>query len=215
MVCATQQTQLLQRLGLTHFMVASDFAVNAFLALPWRVDRSCKKAPGCTESNDAMAHLGDAAFRACVTSCLMSVYQRRLNGYHMGCVRAMIENRQQQSKFAVRLGLDQYVLLSPLREQQGGRSNIDVLERCFEALVGSMWLAFGPAATEQWVHQLVISDTELYASVLQEVGRLRAAPVTSADTSPEAPDTTDSVAQPIQDPSTTAPPKKKKKKTKK
>ncbi len=157
--------------------------MEEFLALPWRVDRTfCQPIAGAglIENNDVLAHLGDAAFRLLVTSRLVNISRRQLSAGHMTTVQAMIENRQQQSKFAVRLGLDKYVLLSQLREQQGGRRSVEVLERCFEALVGGMWLTFGPSATEQWVHQLVMSDTELCALVKRMLQKQRQVSVRAA-----------------------------------
>jgi len=58
-------------------------------------------------------------------------------------LKTKLENRQAFAKFGKLLGLDKYVLVSYQLEQKMGRTSEKVLEDCFEAFMGALYLDGG------------------------------------------------------------------------
>jgi ribonuclease III len=93
-------------------------------------------------SYERLEFLGDTICKASISGYIFERYPNEDEGF-MTRLKTKLENRQAFAKFGKLLGLDQYILISHQLEFKMGRTSEKVLEDCFEAFMGALYLDAG------------------------------------------------------------------------
>jgi ribonuclease III len=93
-------------------------------------------------SYERLEFLGDTICKASISGYIFQRYPNEDEGF-MTRLKTKLENRQAFAKFGKLLGLDQYILISHQLELKMGRTSEKVLEDCFEAFMGALYLDAG------------------------------------------------------------------------
>lgn len=100
-----------------------------------------------TINYEHLEFLGDALIKSPISQYLYQRYSHQGEGF-MSTLRTKIESTNTLSLFLNKLNLKQYILLSQIEEQEGTRENIHVLEDCFEAFIGALFI-YGSNTSKQ------------------------------------------------------------------
>ena len=111
------------------------------------------------DSYERMEFLGDSVLGLVVTSYLYRQYKGHREG-NLTKIKATLVNERSLSQVARRLGLGQFVLLSPEEEQGGGRHRKSILADACEALFGAVYLDGGLREASCLVHRLIIDKMD-------------------------------------------------------
>jgi ribonuclease-3 len=114
-------------------------------------------------SNERLEFLGDTVIKCIISGYLFARYQYEDEGF-MTRLKTKIENRKSLAKFAKKLGLDEYMIISKQIEENSGRSSEKLLEDCFEAFLGALYLDVGFEPCRQFLY--IILETEIDYSEL-------------------------------------------------
>ena len=114
-------------------------------------------------SNERLEFLGDTIIKCVVSGYLFIRYGYEDEGF-MTRLKTKIENRQSLAKFAKKLGIDEFMIISKQIEDNNGRSSDKLLEDCFEAFVGALYLDVGFEICRQFIY--IILETEIEYSEL-------------------------------------------------
>ena len=88
---------------------------------------------------ERLEFLGDAIIKPIISIYLFDRYPYEDEGF-LSSLRTKIESTNTLSHFFKCLGLQNYILLSITEEQNNGRDNIKILEDCFEAFIGALYI---------------------------------------------------------------------------
>lgn len=117
-------------------------------------DGNAGRPPGCVplqgESNERLEFLGDAVLGLVVGDYLFQRYPSQSEGF-LTQLRTKLVNGRRLAEFAAAAGLGRFVLLSRQVEDAGGRDNEKVLEDCFEAFVGALFVRGGFELSRAWI----------------------------------------------------------------
>lgn len=102
------------------------------------------------ESNERLEFLGDSVLGLVVASYLFERYPDQNEGF-MTQLRTKLVNGTRLAELASAVGLYKWVIISRQIEESGGRNNAKVLEDCFEAFVGAVFLDLGFDAAATWL----------------------------------------------------------------
>jgi ribonuclease III len=94
------------------------------------------------KSYERLEFLGDTICKASISGYIFQRYPNEDEGF-MTRLKTKLENRQAFAKFGKLLGLDRFILISYQLEQKMGRTSEKVLEDCFEAFMGALYLDSG------------------------------------------------------------------------
>jgi ribonuclease III len=94
------------------------------------------------KSYERLEFLGDTICKASISGYIFERYPNEDEGF-MTRLKTKLENRQAFAKFGKLLGLDKFILISHQLEQKMGRTSEKVLEDCFEAFIGALYLDAG------------------------------------------------------------------------
>ena len=108
------------------------------------------------ESNERVEFLGDAVLELITTEFLFIEFPDYDEGKLTDIRSALVRGRN-LADIALRLGLQDIILLSKGETQAGGNGNPYILANTFEALLGSIYMDAGFKAAEKFVHEHVIS----------------------------------------------------------
>lgn len=90
------------------------------------------------ESNERLEFLGDTVIKAIITEYLFERYPKQDEGF-MTKLKTKIENRESLAKWAIFLGLDEFIIISAQNEHSNnGRTNEKILEDAFESFIGAL-----------------------------------------------------------------------------
>ena len=116
------------------------------------------------QSNERLEFLGDTVIKCIVSGYLFLRYQYEDEGF-MTRLKTKIENRQSLAKFAKKLGIDEFMIISKQIEDNNGRSSEKLLEDCFEAFSGALYLDLGFEVCRNFMY--IILETEIeYSEIL-------------------------------------------------
>lgn len=136
------------------------------------VDGNIQCPVGCIplqeESNERLEYLGDAVINLIVAKYLFERYPDENEGF-LTKIRTKLVNGIMLSTMAHMLKLERFVLISKQIEENNGRNNKKILEDCFEAFIGAMFLdnhsdGNGYKVVETWLVNFIeenIDFTEL------------------------------------------------------
>jgi dsRNA-specific ribonuclease len=137
-------SELLSRYGV------EEEPVDVLLYRTAMVHRSVRTAT----PNERMEFLGDSVIGLATTQML---YRRCVaeNEGGMTRMKSVLVSGEMLAYLARQVGLQDRIIMSNPVEAAGGRRNDDMLEDCYEALVGAIFLDLGYARSEAW-HVAVI-----------------------------------------------------------
>lgn len=149
----------------------SELMMTAFIHKSYAADYN-----GDFVDNERLEFLGDAILSAIIAKLLYNMYpesaESDLTLYKIALVRA-----ENLAEVAQDIGLDKIILLGNGEERNNGRAKTTILCDCLEALLGYVYLEFGPDAVEKLIEKHILgklsAHTELsvksYKSHLQEL----------------------------------------------
>lgn len=94
------------------------------------------------ESNERLEFLGDSVLNIVVADYLYERYPDENEGF-LTRMRTKLVNGKMLSWLSAKVGLDRYVLISKQIEENAGRTNLNILEDCFEAFIAAVYLDYG------------------------------------------------------------------------
>ena len=91
------------------------------------------------ESNERLEFLGDTVIKSIIAEYLFERYPHEDEGF-MTRLKTKIENRESLARFAIKLKLDEFLIISSQNEQSNiGRTNNKILEDVFESFIGALY----------------------------------------------------------------------------
>jgi ribonuclease-3 len=111
-------------------------------------------AEGCLplqeESNERLEFLGDAVLNLVVASYLFERYPDENEGF-LTRMRTKLVNGNILAELFRKTGLESFTVISKQIEDNDGRYNKKVMEDCFEAFLGALFVDAGFVAAETWL----------------------------------------------------------------
>ncbi|MEN9605079.1 MAG: hypothetical protein RJB39_764 [Candidatus Parcubacteria bacterium] len=111
------------------------------------------------EHNERLEFLGDAVLELVVTDFLYLTYPKKPEG-EMTALRSALVNAQTLSEVALKLGLNEFLLLSKGEAKDTGRARQYILANTIEALIGALYLDQGYDVARKFIHEHVHSLLE-------------------------------------------------------
>ena len=111
------------------------------------------------DHNERYEFLGDAVLELVVTDFLFSKYPEKPEG-ELTAIRAALVNTNSLADVSVRLGVNDYLLLSKGEARDTGRARQYILANTFEALVGAIYLDQGYDAAKQFIADQLFDRTD-------------------------------------------------------
>lgn len=123
------------------------------------------------ESSERLEFLGDAVLNLVVADYLFQRYPDENEGF-LTKMRSKLVNGEMLKELCLLTGLNAYVLISKQIEESGGRRAKNVLEDCFEAFVGAMFIDAGRdergyAIAFQWITNFIEANIDFADLVAQ------------------------------------------------
>lgn len=101
------------------------------------------------ESSERLEFLGDAVLGLITAAYLHERYETENEGF-LTRIRTKLVNGTTLGGFASQLKFDRFIILSKQIEESGGRQNKNLLEDCFEAFIGAMYVDMGFQVAYAW-----------------------------------------------------------------
>lgn len=102
-------------------------------------------------SNERLEFLGDSIIGSIITHYLYERYPEQDEGF-MTRLKIKLVNGETLAFFAKLIHLDEYVLVSRhVEDRCKGRNSINILEDCFEAFIGAIYIDFNNHYTFDWI----------------------------------------------------------------
>jgi ribonuclease-3 len=105
-----------------------------------------------SRGNEQLEFLGDSVLSFVITSYLFNHYSHFPEG-KLAKLRAILVNKKTLSKIAIRIKIDQQVLLSENEELCKGREKDSILADAMEALIGAIYIDAGTKFIKSWILQ--------------------------------------------------------------
>ena len=118
------------------------------------------------KSNERLEFLGDTVIKCIFSGYLFQRFDTEDEGF-LTKLKTKIEDKDSLARYAKRLGIDQYLIISKHIEENNGRNSNKLLEDAFEALLGALYLDLGFETCKQFL--TIILETEIdYAGILYQ-----------------------------------------------
>ena len=111
------------------------------------------------EHNERLEFLGDAVLELVVTEFLFEKYPDKAEG-DLTSYRAALVNTTSISDAAVKLGMNDFLLLSRGESRDTGRARQIILANAFEALIGAIYLDAGYRDAKKFIAEQLFHKTE-------------------------------------------------------
>lgn len=108
-------------------------------------------------SNERLEFLGDSVLSFIVSSYLYKKYPFLDEGT-LTNIRSLLVNTKNLSNIARSLQVGKHLLLSKGEEAGGGRDNETILENCFEAFIGALYLDQGIEEVLNFLNMVLLSE---------------------------------------------------------
>jgi len=105
-------------------------------------------------NNERLEFLGDAVLDLIVGEYLYKKFPTEDEGV-LSKIRASLVNESGFTQLAKRIGLGEYIYLSPAEENNDGRNKSSLLSNAFEAVIGAMYLEAGLPACQKIIITLL------------------------------------------------------------
>ena len=111
------------------------------------------------EHNERLEFLGDAVLELVVTEFLFAKYPDKPEG-DLTAYRAALVNTQSIGDAAMKLGMNDFLLLSRGESRDTGRARQIILANAFEALIGALYLDQGYVAARDFIAKQLFHKTD-------------------------------------------------------
>jgi len=115
-------------------------------------------------TNERLEFLGDAILEFIVSDEIYNKFPNEEEGY-LTALRANLVNTKNLSQVATKLGIGNMIFLSKGEEDGGGRLNPSLLADTVEAIIGALFIDQGITASEKFVEDYILIDTDKKASL--------------------------------------------------
>ena len=117
------------------------------------------------ESNERLEFLGDTVIKSVIAEYLFERYPNENEGF-MTKLKTKIENRESLARFARKLKLDEFVIISAQNEESNtGRTNDKILEDAFESFIAALYLDAGFLICKKLIRNILENLVD-YAEIL-------------------------------------------------
>lgn len=116
--------------------------------------------PGSNLShNERLEFLGDAVLELVVTDFLYKKFKTYTEG-ELTAIRSALVNTLIISEAAVKLGMNEYLLLSKGEAKDNGKARQYILANTYEAYIGAVYLDQGYGKAEEFIAKSLLPNTE-------------------------------------------------------
>ena len=119
------------------------------------------------ESNERLEFVGDAILDFLVGEYLYLNYPKMPEG-EMSKTRAIYVCAEANKNYAIKLGLDELLLLGKGEEEQGGRTRVNVLADLFESFLGALYLDLGIDSVRLVLQKIVFPSIQVHKLFIQD-----------------------------------------------
>ena len=112
-----------------------------------------------TEHNERLEFLGDAVLELIMTEFLFAKYPLKPEG-ELTAFRSALVNANILSELAVKLNMNDFMLLSRGEAKDTGRARQYILANAFEAFIGALFLDQGYGATQKFIERTLLPLTD-------------------------------------------------------
>ena len=109
--------------------------------------------------NERLEFLGDAILELVVTHFLYDLYPVKTEG-DLTSIRSALVNAIIISEVALKVGMNDYLLLSKGEAKDHGKARQYILANTYEALIGAIYLDQGYKAADQFIFRTLLPKTE-------------------------------------------------------
>ena len=118
------------------------------------------------KSNERLEFLGDTVIKCIFSEYLFKRFDTENEGF-LTKLKTKIEDKESLARYAKRLGIEQYLIISKHIEENNGRNSSKLLEDAFEAFIGALYLDLGFELCKDFL--TIILETEVdYAGILYQ-----------------------------------------------
>ena len=118
------------------------------------------------KSNERLEFLGDTVIKCIFSEYLFKRFDTENEGF-LTKLKTKIEDKESLARYAKRLGIEQYLIISKHIEENNGRNSSKLLEDAFEAFIGALYLDLGFEICKEFL--TIILETEVdYAGILYQ-----------------------------------------------
>lgn len=118
------------------------------------------------KSNERLEFLGDTVIKCVFSGYLFQRFETEDEGF-LTKLKTKIEDKDSLARYAKRLGIESYLIISKHIEENNGRHSNKLLEDAFEAFIGALYLDLGFEKCKQFL--TIILETEIdYAGILYQ-----------------------------------------------
>ena len=118
------------------------------------------------KSNERLEFLGDTVIKCIFSEYLFKRFDTENEGF-LTKLKTKIEDKESLARYAKRLGIEQYLIISKHIEENNGRNSNKLLEDAFEAFIGALYLDLGFEICKEFL--TIILETEVdYAGILYQ-----------------------------------------------
>lgn len=110
------------------------------------------------QSNERLEFLGDSILSMVISRHLYKKLPDESEG-NLSKLKSIIVSGENLSRVAIRFGLGEYMIISDAEAKTGGRNKSSLLEDCFEALVGAIYLDGGLIRAESFIKKSLLQDS--------------------------------------------------------
>lgn len=114
---------------------------------------------GGLEHNERLEFLGDAVLELVVTEFLFNKYPTKPEG-ELTAFRSALVNANTLSNLALKLGMNNYLLLSRGESKDNGRARQYILANTFESVTGAMFIDQGYSVAEKFIERVLLPMTD-------------------------------------------------------
>ena len=94
------------------------------------------------KSNERLEFLGDTVIKCIFSEYLFKRFDTENEGF-LTKLKTKIEDKESLARYAKRLGIEQFLIISKHIEENNGRNSSKLLEDAFEAFIGALYLDLG------------------------------------------------------------------------
>ncbi len=111
------------------------------------------------DHNERLEFLGDAVLELVVTDHLYNKYTEKPEG-ELTAIRAALVNTVSLSESSLKLGLNDFLLMSKGEAKDTGRARNYILANAFEAVIGALYMDQGYDAAKQFIAEQLFAKTD-------------------------------------------------------
>jgi ribonuclease III len=111
------------------------------------------------DHNERLEFLGDAVLELAVTDFLFNKYPEKPEG-ELTAIRSALVNTVSLSEASMKLGVNDYLLMSKGESRDVGRARAYILANAFEAFIGALYVDQGYGVAQRFIAEQLFSKTD-------------------------------------------------------